>query len=105
MFRTPLVALLIALPAFAAPVSAQEITGTITYADLNLATPAGVTALQARINSTIAALTAPEDYRDLKQLQQSAKLSAKMHAEAQAQFVHVLARNETGGGSAIALHE
>ena len=62
--------------------------------------PGMLAALEARVDATIAQLTAPEDYRDLKQLQQSAKMSAAMHAAAKAQLAPVLARAETGSGAA-----
>mgnify|MGYP005609747699 FL=1 len=100
MFRTPLIAAaLIALPMFATAAAAQQtVTGEISYADLDLGSPAGRAALEARVDATIARLTAPEDYRDLKQLQQSAQMSAAMHASATAQLAPVLARAETSGG-------
>ena len=103
MFRTPrlLTAALIALPMFATAAAAQQtVSGTISYADLDLGSPAGRAALEERVDATIAQLTAPEDYRDLKQLQQSAQMSAAMHAAAKAQLAPVLARAETGGSVA-----
>lgn len=101
MLRTPrlIVAALIALPMLATAATAQQtVTGKISYADLDLSSPAGVAALQARVDAEIAQLTAPEDYRDLKQLEQSARMSAAMHAAAKAQLAPVLARAETSGG-------
>ena len=64
------------------------------------ASSSATASLEARVDATIARLTAPEDYRDLKQLQQSAQMSAAMHAAAKAQLAPVLARAETGGGTA-----
>ena len=102
MFRTPLIAAaLIALPMFATAAAAQQtVTGEISYAVLDLGSLAGRAALEERVDATIARLTAPEDYRDLKQLQQSAQMSAAMHAAAKAQLAPVLARTDTGGGAA-----
>ena len=50
MFRTPLIAAaLIALPMFATAAAAQQtVTGEISYADLDLGSPAGRAALEAR---------------------------------------------------------
>jgi len=53
------------------PVSAEEMAVKVSYSDLNLASPAGVAALRARVAAAVkAACTRPDTMHDLKAMAQ-----------------------------------
>jgi UrcA family protein len=57
----------LALAAAIQPASAEEVTVKVAYTDLDLASPAGVTALKARVATAVkAACARPDTMRDLK---------------------------------------
>lgn len=79
--------LLLATVLVAAPLTAtkaQVPTQAVGYSDLNLASPSGQAALEARIASAARAVCAPEDYRDLQQLSTAAACEKSALAKADA---------------------
>lgn len=73
----------------------------VSYADLNLAAPAGQAALYARVTAVAEQLNAPEDYRDLQQLTQAQVATAKSVADARAQVAQRIAAVQSGSQVAM----
>jgi UrcA family protein len=81
--------------------SADANTARVTYADLNLATPAGEAALYARVTAVAKRLNAPEDVRDVEELTYSQAATAKSIADARAQVAQRVAAAQSGSQVAM----
>jgi UrcA family protein len=90
-----LAAALVSVPAFAAPV-ADGMSTTVHFADLDLTTDAGATALHRRITHAARAVCGGDvDQRDLTavRITQACRQVAMANAEPQAQLALAAARN------------